>query len=339
MSQPQPLKLNAFSSISQTLRLPLPIPRPSVPTKHSEMLISNWPPSTPDFMINPAPFPVIPCQQQQTVPAGPTGKPVPNRRGRKRLATMPSNKKHKQNLTNQRAFRERRENYLRSLESKVEMYEKAYAEYQSENRLLKEEVANLKRRLARFENYGLDGGLGITSSDFDKVSDNKNANPCCSMVNSIYSVSNMIEDNQIYHGIDEHKDNNSTHRDVIIDSNERIYLQDYSFAQSSFMQDYDEQSSSKNRSRSSTHSSASIYCDDSEISGQSRISSGNSSITTMSRQCANQEFSTTTRQTLPTPDEPQWHEQYFTHTTLTPVSSSLSSFSLMDNERGTRLYH
>ncbi|CAG8799756.1 31558_t:CDS:1, partial [Racocetra persica] len=60
-------------------------------------------------------------------------------RGRKRLSIMPSNKKHKQNLTNQRAFRERRENYLRNLENKVEMYEKAYAEYQNENRLLKEE--------------------------------------------------------------------------------------------------------------------------------------------------------------------------------------------------------
>ncbi|KAF0387234.1 hypothetical protein F8M41_011255 [Gigaspora margarita] len=53
MSQPQPLKLNAIPSISQTL-LRLPIPRPSVPIKHSEMLSSNWPPSTPDFMINSA---------------------------------------------------------------------------------------------------------------------------------------------------------------------------------------------------------------------------------------------------------------------------------------------
>ncbi|CAG8769047.1 8094_t:CDS:1 [Gigaspora margarita] len=355
MSQPQPLKLNVIPSISQTLRLP--IPRPSVPIKHSEMLSSNWPPSTPDFMINSATFPVIPCQQQ-TVPAGPTGKPVPNRRGRKRLATLPSNKKHKQNLTNQRAFRERRENYLKSLESKVDMYEKAYAEYQNENRQLKEEVAILKRRLSRFENYGFDGGLGITSSDMqlsDKVSDNKNANPCCNVVNSLYSVSNMIEDNQIYHGI-EHKDN-STHRNVII-NNCSSYLQDYSTIQinnesssftpksysplstenlSSFMQEYEEPSIPKNRSRSSTHSST-IYCDE-EISGQSRISPGNNSIATvMSRQCANQEFSTTTRQTLPTPDEPQWslpHEHYF-NSTLTPVSSS---FPIIDSERGSRLYN
>ncbi|CAG8821986.1 23668_t:CDS:1, partial [Dentiscutata erythropus] len=41
MSQPRPLKLNAFSSISQTLRLP--IPRPSAPTKHSEMLLLDPP--------------------------------------------------------------------------------------------------------------------------------------------------------------------------------------------------------------------------------------------------------------------------------------------------------
>ncbi|CAG8746949.1 12642_t:CDS:1, partial [Racocetra persica] len=243
--------------------------------------------------------------------------------------------------------------------------------------LLKEEVAVLKRRLSRFENYGFDGGLGIASSDVqltDKMPDNKTANPCCNVVNAIYSVPNMIEDSQIYHGADE-KDN-STHRDVIINScpNERIYLQDYSlsinndsssFTQkpypplsndnlSSFMQDYDEQSNSRNRPRSPTHSSTSIdsvngivsdssifskgslcFCDDSEISGQSRISPGNNSIATMR---TSQEFATTTRQTLPTPDEPQWHEQYFTQTTLTPMSSSLSSFSLMDSERGPRLF-
>ncbi|CAG8620092.1 7550_t:CDS:2, partial [Racocetra fulgida] len=293
MSQPLPLKLNEFPSISQTLRLP--IPRPPVPTKHTEMLLSNWPPSSSEFTINSTTFPVIPCQQQ-TIPAGPTGKPVPNRR----------------------------ENYLRNLENKVEMYEKAYAEYQNENRLLKEEVAVLKRRLSRFENYGFDGGLGIASSDVqltDKMPDNKNANPCCNVVNAIYSVPNMIEDNQIYHGVDEQKDN-STHRDVIINNcpNERIYLQDYSlsinndspsFSQkpypplsndnlSSFMQNYDEQSNSRNRPRSPTHSSTSIdsvngivndssifskgslcFCDDSEISGQSRISPGNNSIATM----------------------------------------------------------
>ncbi|CAG8778463.1 7572_t:CDS:1, partial [Cetraspora pellucida] len=275
-------------------------------------------------------------------------------------------------------------NYLRSLENKVEMYEKAYAEYQNENRLLKGELALLKRRLSRFENYGFDGGLGIASSDVqlpDKMPDNKNANSCCNVVNAIYSVPQLIEDNQIYHGVDEHKDN-STHRDVIVNSchNERIYLQDYSlsvnndsssFTQkpyspssndnlSSFMQDYDEQSNSRNRPRSPTHSLTSIdsvdgivndssifskghlcFCDDSEISGQSRISPGNNSIATvigqktsiLPRQCTSQEFATTTRQTLPSPDEPQWslsHEHYFNNT-LTPMSS----FSLMDSERGT----
>ncbi|RIB08269.1 hypothetical protein C2G38_2212074 [Gigaspora rosea] len=203
MSQPQPLKLNAFSLISQTLRLPIPIP--SVPIKLSEMLLSYWLPSTPDFIINSsATFPVIPCQQQ-TEPAGPTGKLVPNRR---------------------------------------ELYEKAYTEYQNENRLLKEKVAILKRRLSRFENYGFDSGLGITSSDM-----------------------------QLF---DKHKDN-STHKDVIINNNcssERIYLQDYltlhinngsSFFMPksyspfsnetlfSFMPEYEEPSNQKNRSRSSTH--------------------------------------------------------------------------------------
>ncbi|CAG8485809.1 815_t:CDS:1 [Scutellospora calospora] len=359
MSQSQPLKLNAFTSISQTLILP--IPRTSVPTKHSEMMMSNWPPSSSEFTASSATFPVIPCQQQNAT-TGPTGKPVPNRRGRKRLNTMPLNKKHKQNLTNQRAFRERREYYLKTLESKVEMYEKAYAQYQTENSLLKEEVAMLKRRLSRFENYAFEGGLSITSSDMqlsDKIPVNKNTNSCCNVVNAIYSVPNMIEDNQInnnqiFHGID--KD----------DSNERMYIQDYStlpinndgsssFTQksypslpngnlSSFMQGYDEQSSSKNRPHSPTHSSTSIesvdeitdssiftenhnlcFCDDSEINGQSQ----------KTNVMSNPAFSTATRSTLPTPDEPQWplsHEQYFAQTTLT------SSFSQIDNERRTRLF-
>ncbi|KAF0399949.1 kinase-like protein [Gigaspora margarita] len=99
---------------------------------------------------------------------------------------MPSNKKHMRNLTNQRAFRERRENYLRSLEIKVEKYEKAYAEQQNEIRLLKEEAAILKQRLSLFESYGFNSDFSITSSD-----DSKNLSP---LSKNIYDL--MINENK-----------------------------------------------------------------------------------------------------------------------------------------------
>ncbi|GET61854.1 hypothetical protein GLOIN_2v1580086 [Rhizophagus irregularis DAOM 181602=DAOM 197198] len=59
---------------------------------------------------------VIPYQQQ-TLNLHPAGKPMPNRRGRKPLATMPlGSKKARSEPNQQRAFRQRKENYIRNLE-------------------------------------------------------------------------------------------------------------------------------------------------------------------------------------------------------------------------------
>ncbi|CAG8797960.1 13603_t:CDS:2, partial [Racocetra fulgida] len=75
---------------------------------------------------------------------------------------------------NQRSYRER----LRSLEDKAKMYEKAYVDSQNENKLLKEEVEILKRRLSRFEkNIGFEGSSTISAT--------------------IYAAQNMIEESQM----------------------------------------------------------------------------------------------------------------------------------------------
>ncbi|CAG8581959.1 hypothetical protein C2G38_2033987 [Gigaspora rosea] len=97
----------------------------------------------------------------------------------------------KKQLKNQRSFRER----LRSLEDKVKMYEKAYVDSQNENKLLKEEVEILKRRLSRFEK--------------DFIFDSSKATNA-----TIYAAQKMLEesqinDNQIHHGTDKNMENSS----------------------------------------------------------------------------------------------------------------------------------
>ncbi|CAB5379918.1 unnamed protein product [Rhizophagus irregularis] len=112
---------------------------------------------------------VIPCQQQ-TLNLHPAGKPMPNRRGRKPLATMPlapfsaynagqirwvpvfgvlnnSQKKRVQNLTNQRAFRQRKENYIRNLELRALDLEVLYNSAQDEIKTLNDRIAMLEKRL------------------------------------------------------------------------------------------------------------------------------------------------------------------------------------------------
>ncbi|CAB4380652.1 unnamed protein product [Rhizophagus irregularis] len=89
---------------------------------------------------------VIPCQQQ-TLNLHPAGKPMPNRRGRKPLATMPLGKKRVQNLTNQRAFRQRKENYIRNLELRALDLEVLYNSAQDEIKTLNDRIAMLEKRL------------------------------------------------------------------------------------------------------------------------------------------------------------------------------------------------
>ncbi|CAI2192769.1 4638_t:CDS:2, partial [Funneliformis geosporum] len=56
-------------------------------------------------------------------------------------------KKHIQNLTNQRAFRRRKEDYVRTLETKANTYEILYTEAQSHIKSLRERLSLLQRRL------------------------------------------------------------------------------------------------------------------------------------------------------------------------------------------------
>ncbi|RIA80685.1 hypothetical protein C1645_792069 [Glomus cerebriforme] len=89
---------------------------------------------------------VIPCQQ--TLNLHPIGKPIPNRRGRKPLTTMPSGKKHVQNLTNQRAFRQRKATYIRTLEIKASNLEMLYNSAQNEIKSLNDRIVMLEKKLA-----------------------------------------------------------------------------------------------------------------------------------------------------------------------------------------------
>ncbi|CAG8765056.1 19157_t:CDS:2 [Gigaspora rosea] len=80
-------------------------------------------------------FSIVSCQSS----ASSGGK---NKRGRKPLPTMPSDKRHFRNLFNQRSFRERKKIQLKDLESRAEKFEILYNESQNEIKSLKERVAD-----------------------------------------------------------------------------------------------------------------------------------------------------------------------------------------------------
>ncbi|CAG8694334.1 9286_t:CDS:2, partial [Racocetra persica] len=86
-------------------------------------------------------FPIVSCQSS----ASSNGK---NKRGRKPLPTMPSEKRHFRNLVNQRAFRERKKTYVRDLETKASKFEALYTESLTEIKSLKERVALLEKFIA-----------------------------------------------------------------------------------------------------------------------------------------------------------------------------------------------
>ncbi|RHZ47636.1 hypothetical protein Glove_575g18 [Diversispora epigaea] len=149
------------------------------------------------------PLPLISCQQ--TIPVTPVGRPTPNKRGRKPLATMPVAKKHIQNLNNQRAFRQRRDHYLKNLEVSAKKFEQEaknlgilYSRAQNEIKSLKEKLALFEKQISRYQGNNLcDGELNMTSTD-------------------IHTISGMIEDtqmneSQIYQEINniQKEDNNS----------------------------------------------------------------------------------------------------------------------------------
>ncbi|GBC05195.1 hypothetical protein RclHR1_00610007 [Rhizophagus clarus] len=80
---------------------------------------------------------------------------MPNRRGRKPLATMPLDKKHAQKLTNQRKFRQRKENYIRDLEIKSSNLEMFYNSAQTEIKNLNDRIEILEKRLASVRNEAI----------------------------------------------------------------------------------------------------------------------------------------------------------------------------------------
>lgn len=57
-------------------------------------------------------------------------------------------------MTNQRAFRRRREDYVRTLEHKVTTYEVLYNEAQNDIKVLRDRLTLLERRLANAQTQG-----------------------------------------------------------------------------------------------------------------------------------------------------------------------------------------
>ncbi|ROW06636.1 hypothetical protein VPNG_06721 [Cytospora leucostoma] len=80
-----------------------------------------------------------------------TGEKVPKKPGRKPLTTEPTSKRKAQNRAAQRAFRERKEQHLKNLETKVEELEKASASANHENSLLRAQVEKMTAELSEYK--------------------------------------------------------------------------------------------------------------------------------------------------------------------------------------------
>ncbi|KAF9970403.1 DNA-binding transcription factor yap1 [Actinomortierella ambigua] len=86
---------------------------------------------------------------------GNDAKPAPKKAGRKPLTTEPTNKRKAQNRAAQRAFRERKERYVKSLEDRIKELEETHSSKTSKE--LEEENMNLKVLVQKLEteNYFL----------------------------------------------------------------------------------------------------------------------------------------------------------------------------------------
>ncbi|POS72962.1 hypothetical protein DHEL01_v208641 [Diaporthe helianthi] len=80
-----------------------------------------------------------------------TGEKVSKKPGRKPLTTEPTSKRKAQNRAAQRAFRERKEQHLKNLETKVEELEKASAQSNHENSVLRAQVEKMTTELAEYK--------------------------------------------------------------------------------------------------------------------------------------------------------------------------------------------
>ncbi|KAL1875820.1 DNA-binding transcription factor yap1 [Diaporthe australafricana] len=80
-----------------------------------------------------------------------TGEKVSKKPGRKPLTTEPTSKRKAQNRAAQRAFRERKEQHLKTLETKVEELEKASAQSNHENSVLRAQVEKMTTELGEYK--------------------------------------------------------------------------------------------------------------------------------------------------------------------------------------------
>jgi hypothetical protein len=197
-TETQPKVVQPMSSNQPTK---LPIPRlqnnnmVSAQKSTAEMLISSGWSATP-----------LPLSTLAVIPQNPLsntlGKPIPNKRGRKPLTAMPSTKKHMQNLTNQRAFRQRRENYIRSLENKAATLEFLYAQAQEEIKSLKEQLVG--KRLSGSDTSICSPGLNgeTMETQFGQKMCSKSLDSCCDVDRSMYAVAEMqnhdLSDSQLF---------------------------------------------------------------------------------------------------------------------------------------------
>ncbi|GBC20386.2 hypothetical protein GLOIN_2v1580086 [Rhizophagus irregularis DAOM 181602=DAOM 197198] len=148
----------------------------------------------------------------------PIGKPMPNRRGGKPLATIPLDKKHVQNLTNQRTFRQSKKNYIRSLELRTSNLEVLYTSAKNEIKTLNDRIAMLEKRLASSR---------LIRSEAIKNVDNRDPNTHYGGIVNLAMYQTIIDNHTIY---DENKDGpcdvimNDQMRVPITTSDERIWI-------------------------------------------------------------------------------------------------------------------
>ncbi|EXX75474.1 hypothetical protein RirG_041560 [Rhizophagus irregularis DAOM 197198w] len=136
---------------------------------------------------------------------------MPNRRGGKPLATIPLDKKHVQNLTNQRTFRQSKKNYIRSLELRTSNLEVLYTSAKNEIKTLNDRIAMLEKRLASSR---------LIRSEAIKNVDNRDPNTHYGGIVNLAMYQTIIDNHTIY---DENKDGPC---DVIMNDVSQIDLND-----------------------------------------------------------------------------------------------------------------
>nr|CAG8531969.1 9269_t:CDS:2 [Entrophospora candida] len=236
MSSSQSIKTSASTSSSPqnhqfsspTLKVPIrPLPSSSSSTNSYSVVDNNGSKKNSLASINTFPnnslnvtFPI--CEQSVN-PKNIIGKPT--KRGRKPLSIMPSAKKHIQNLTNQRAFRQRRETYRKTLETKNTELEAKLNEAKIEIESLRKKVASLEKQIGSansgtafcdnsaggYVNFG--NNINTSSHLYhDRTVDNS----CCDIIgtsdstNMLFSSSLMDEDTHFFRNLENDDDNNNS---------------------------------------------------------------------------------------------------------------------------------